>query len=94
VSADGADTDGVPSLLTTRAPGRVWLTPDDLDAWGRQLAALLPQIHAGPPEVRAREQRELRDRHAGIGAPPPGVDRGQELRRDRAADERTRAHPR
>ena len=45
-SPDGAETEGVPSLLMTRAPGRVWLTPPDLDAWIRQLATLLPSIHA------------------------------------------------
>ena len=35
----------------TRAPGRVWLTPHDLDAWIRQLAALLPTLHAGSADV-------------------------------------------
>lgn len=45
-SPTGAETDGVPSLLMTRAPGRVWLTPPDLDAWVRQLATLLPRLHA------------------------------------------------
>jgi hypothetical protein len=42
MSADGAETDGVPSLLMTRAAGRVWLTPHDVDSWIRQLATLLP----------------------------------------------------
>jgi aminoglycoside phosphotransferase (APT) family kinase protein len=52
-SPDGAGTEGVPSLLMTRAPGRVWLTPDDVDAWIRQLAAALPSLHAGGAHVVA-----------------------------------------
>ncbi len=48
-SADGVDTDGVPSLLMTRAPGRVWLAPDDVDIWLRQLATVLPSLHARSP---------------------------------------------
>jgi aminoglycoside phosphotransferase (APT) family kinase protein len=46
-SPDGADTEGVPSVLMTRAPGHVWLAPADLGAWIRQLATLLPSVHAG-----------------------------------------------
>ena len=58
-SPDGADTDGVPSLLMTRAPGRVWLTPHDLDAWIRQLATLLPTLHvAGDAWTREPRERE------------------------------------
>jgi aminoglycoside phosphotransferase (APT) family kinase protein len=45
-SPTGAETDGVPSLLMTRAPGRVWLTPPELDGWIRQLARMLPPLHA------------------------------------------------
>lgn len=63
-SPDGADTEGVPSLLMTRAPGHVWLTPPDLDAWIRQLATLLPSIHAGPagawtPDARDPDTRPV-----------------------------------
>ena len=54
-SPDGADTDGVPSLLMTRAPGRVWLTPHDLDAWIRQLAAVLPSLHASAAGALTRQ---------------------------------------
>jgi aminoglycoside phosphotransferase (APT) family kinase protein len=58
VSLDGADTDGAPSLLMTRAPGRVWLTPSDVDAWVRQMANLLPTLHAGSADVWTHERRD------------------------------------
>ena len=58
VSPDGADTDGVPSLLMTRASGRVWLTPPDLDDWIRQLASLLPVLHAGAAAVGTDPPRD------------------------------------
>jgi aminoglycoside phosphotransferase (APT) family kinase protein len=58
-SPDGADTEGVPSVLMTRAPGRVWLTPPDLDAWIRQLATLLPALHAGAADTLTRQPRDL-----------------------------------
>ena len=41
---------GVPALLMTRLPGKVNLTPVDFDAWLRQLAGLLPRLHAISPE--------------------------------------------
>lgn len=34
-----------PALLMTRLPGRVVLTPQDVDGWLRQLAGMLPRIH-------------------------------------------------
>jgi aminoglycoside phosphotransferase (APT) family kinase protein len=40
---------GVPALLMTRLPGRIELTPPDLDDWLRQLAGLLPRLHAISP---------------------------------------------
>ena len=58
VSPDGADTDGAPSLLMTRAAGRVWLTPHDLEAWIRQLATLLPILHAGSADVWTHHSRD------------------------------------
>ena len=58
-SPDGADTEGVPSLLMTRAPGRVWLTPHDLDAWIRELAIVLPSLHAGVADVSTGRPRDL-----------------------------------
>jgi hypothetical protein len=58
VSPDGADTDGEPALLMTRASGRVWLTPHDLDACIRQLASLLPMLHARSANVGAYQRRE------------------------------------
>ena len=58
-SPDGAETEGVPSLLMTRAPGRVWLTPPDLDAWIRQLAALLPPLHASAAGAWTGRPRDL-----------------------------------
>jgi aminoglycoside phosphotransferase (APT) family kinase protein len=35
-----------PTLLMTRLPGRMLLRPNDLDDWLRQIARLLPRIHA------------------------------------------------
>jgi aminoglycoside phosphotransferase (APT) family kinase protein len=58
-SPDGADTEGVPSLLMTRAPGSVWLTPHDLGAWIRQLAILLPSLHAGEAAVETSQPRDI-----------------------------------
>ena len=58
-SPNGGDTEGVPSLLMTRAPGRVWLTPRDLDAWIRQLATVLPLLHAGAAGAWTRQPRDL-----------------------------------
>jgi aminoglycoside phosphotransferase (APT) family kinase protein len=59
MSPDGAETDGAPSLLMTRADGRVWLTPTDLESWIRQLATLLPTLHAGSADVRTRQPRDV-----------------------------------
>ncbi len=58
-SPDGTETEGVPSLLMTRAPGRVSLTPLDIDAWIRQLAALLPPLHAGSIDAWTPQPRDL-----------------------------------
>lgn len=58
-SPDGADTDGAPSLLMSRAPGRVWLTPHDLDVWIRQLATVLPSVHTGTADVWTHQPRDL-----------------------------------
>ncbi|HVE62499.1 MAG TPA: aminoglycoside phosphotransferase family protein [Mycobacteriales bacterium] len=57
-SPDGADTEGAPSLLMTRAPGRVWLTPPDLDSWTRQLATKLPLLHGGTAGSGTRQARD------------------------------------
>jgi aminoglycoside phosphotransferase (APT) family kinase protein len=58
VSADGSDSDGEPSLLMTRAPGHVWLTPPDLPVWAGQLATLLPTLHQGTATVWAHTRRD------------------------------------
>ena len=58
VSPDGADTDGEPALLMTRASGRVWLTPRDVNACIRQLAALLPILHTQSANVGAHQHRD------------------------------------
>lgn len=58
VSPDGADTEGAPSLLMTRAPGRVWLTPRDVDGWIVQLATLLPMLHAASADVSTQGRRD------------------------------------
>lgn len=59
VSPDGAETDGAPSILMTRAVGRVWLTPHDFDSWIRQLAIVLPTLHAGSANVRTHRPRDF-----------------------------------
>ncbi len=49
VAADGApDYCSAPSLLMTRAPGSPQLTPKDTESWLRQMAEMLPRIHAAP----------------------------------------------
>jgi aminoglycoside phosphotransferase (APT) family kinase protein len=53
-----ADTDGAPSLLMSRAPGHVWLTPHDMDAWIRQLATVLPSLHTGTADLFMRQPRD------------------------------------
>ena len=58
VSPDGAETEAVPSLLMTREPGRVWLMPEDLDDWTRQMAGLLPSIHALTADVKVKAPRD------------------------------------
>jgi aminoglycoside phosphotransferase (APT) family kinase protein len=55
---DGVETDGVPSLLMTRAPGRVWLAPVDMGPWIRELAAMLPVLHAAGGGTWTREPRD------------------------------------
>jgi aminoglycoside phosphotransferase (APT) family kinase protein len=47
-TADGAETDGHPSLLMTRLPGAVYLTPADPDDWLGQLARMAARIHDTP----------------------------------------------
>ena len=58
---DGEETDGAPALLMTRAAGRVWLTPPELDAWLEQLAALLPVLHATTTERVGVGSQKRRD---------------------------------
>ena len=50
-SPDGAETDGCPSLLMTRVPGRMDLTPADPAAWIGQMAAALPRVHCLPLDL-------------------------------------------
>jgi aminoglycoside phosphotransferase (APT) family kinase protein len=45
LDADGAQC-GIPALLMTHLPGKIDLTPPDLDAWLGQLAGFYPRIHA------------------------------------------------
>jgi aminoglycoside phosphotransferase (APT) family kinase protein len=63
IAADplGQATGDVPALLMTRLPGHVHLAPADPDGWLRQVAAILPRIHAVPPVagVLARHYRTL-----------------------------------
>jgi aminoglycoside phosphotransferase (APT) family kinase protein len=47
-SADGAETDGHPSMLMTRLPGRIDLTPVDPGDWLGQLARMATRIHDAP----------------------------------------------
>lgn len=44
--SDGTETDGVPAVLMSRVPGHVFLTPRHPDDWLRQVAEVLPQLHA------------------------------------------------
>ena len=44
--SDGSETEGVAAVLMTRVPGRVFLTPREPDHWLRQMAELLPRLHA------------------------------------------------
>jgi aminoglycoside phosphotransferase (APT) family kinase protein len=44
-----------PALLMTRLPGRMLLRPADPDDWLRQLAALLPRIHAAQVDAPPAE---------------------------------------
>jgi aminoglycoside phosphotransferase (APT) family kinase protein len=48
VDPNGAECD-VPAVLMTRMPGRLVLQPADLEPWLRQMAELLPPIHALDP---------------------------------------------
>jgi aminoglycoside phosphotransferase (APT) family kinase protein len=48
VDEDGS-TAGVPSVLMTKLPGRTVLVPSDVDSWLRQMAEMLPRIHAVRP---------------------------------------------
>lgn len=61
-SPDGRDMEGVPSLLMTRAPGRVWLRPDDVHGWVGQLAAILPVVHAVAADGQQPSPRAARPR--------------------------------
>jgi len=45
-TSDGSGTDGAPAVLMSRVPGHVHLKPRDPDDWLRQMAAILPQVHA------------------------------------------------
>jgi aminoglycoside phosphotransferase (APT) family kinase protein len=56
-STNGAETGGVPALLMSRLPGRVWLTPTDPRAWLRQIASALTRLHdlQPPDELPAAE---------------------------------------
>ena len=66
-SVDGSDTDGCPSLLMTRVPGRMNLTPADPAAWICQIASVLPRIHSLPLDLpHVPPWRLLLDR----GVPP------------------------
>jgi len=47
---DGSVT-GVPSVLMTRLPGRIVLSPNGVDAWLQRMAGLLPTIHAVRPSA-------------------------------------------
>jgi hypothetical protein len=62
-TADGAETDGHPSLVMTRLPGTVCLTPADPDDWLGQLAAMAARVHdahvATPPFERWVNADEL-----------------------------------
>ncbi|MBT7099080.1 aminoglycoside phosphotransferase family protein [Candidatus Poribacteria bacterium] len=56
VDADGSECD-VPAVLMSRVPGRVRMEPRDLDGWLRQMAEVLPAIHAVDDAEVAELQR-------------------------------------
>ncbi len=52
VAADAApDYCSAPSLLMTRLPGSPQLKPRNTESWLRQMAGMLPRIHAAPGEA-------------------------------------------
>ena len=52
IAADAApEYCSAPSLLMTRVPGSPQLTPKDTESWLRQMAEMLPRIHAAPVEA-------------------------------------------
>lgn len=53
---DGAAAGAHPSLLMTREPGGVFLTPSDTEAWIEQLASVLVSIHALDLDARPYER--------------------------------------
>ena len=56
----------VPMLLMTRLPGRVWLTPNDTDAWLEQMARTLAHVHATPIDGACAESRTIDPKHVDI----------------------------
>lgn len=72
-SPDGRHTEGVPSLLMTRAPGQVWLRPDDVHGWVGQLAALLPVVHGIPADGQQPSAHGARPRPTPQSASRPDL---------------------
>ncbi len=60
VDPDGAECD-VPAVLMTRLPGHLDLKPRDLQPWLRQMAELLPPIHAIEPGAVRVQRWEIWD---------------------------------
>jgi len=71
-----AETCDVPALLMTRLPGRLDLTPKDMQGWLGQMAAALPRIHGLPADNSIGPYRPYSD--------PKTVDVPRWSRRQRA----------
>ena len=56
VDEDGSECD-VPAVLMSRVAGRVRMEPPDLDGWLRQMAGVLPAIHAVEGDELGEMQR-------------------------------------
>lgn len=88
--ATGDDAGGHRSLLMSREPGRVHLTPRDERAWAQQMAEVLARIHeldiaappyrawdlvaTRPPPTSARDRRLWRDVQRVLSEPAPAVE--------------------
>ena len=73
-SAAGIDTDGHPSLLMTRLPGHIYLSPTDPGAWLQQIARTAASVHeAGVPAPPFQRWADAANRPIPVSATRPHV---------------------